>query len=67
MKRRLELVGAPTEPEEIGISRARLRESFVRAYHIRRRFTVLDVAVRTRTLYALLAGLFGRGSVWEVK
>lgn len=66
LKRRLELVGAPTEPEQIGITRARLRDSFVRAYHIRRRFTLLDVAVRTQTLDALLAGLFGGKGVWSL-
>ena len=58
IERRFKLVGAPTEPEEIGISRVRLRESFARAYHIRRRFTVLDVAVRTGTLNTLLDGAF---------
>lgn len=67
IKRRLELVGAPTEPEQIGISRARLRDSFSRAYHIRRRFTVLDVAVRTGTLERLLDGLFGHGTTWEIR
>ncbi|MGH7945591.1 MAG: sn-glycerol-1-phosphate dehydrogenase [Opitutaceae bacterium] len=67
MQRRLNLAGAPTEPEEIGISRERLRDSFIRAYHIRRPFTVLDVAVRTGTLDTLLAGLFGRGAVWEIR
>lgn len=58
LQRRLALVGAPTEPEQIGIGRERLRASFRRAYHIRRRFTVLDVAVRTRTLDRLLDALF---------
>jgi glycerol-1-phosphate dehydrogenase [NAD(P)+] len=67
MQQRLSLVGAPTEPEQIGITRARLRESFFRAYHIRRRFTVLDVAVRTATLDSLLDRLFGRGAVWEIR
>jgi glycerol-1-phosphate dehydrogenase [NAD(P)+] len=66
MQRRLELVGAPTEPEQIGISRERLRDSFFRAYHIRRRFTVLDVAVRTGTLDGLLHGLFGPQGPWEI-
>jgi glycerol-1-phosphate dehydrogenase [NAD(P)+] len=66
IKRRLDLVGAPTEPEQIGISRERLRESFSRAYHIRRRFTVLDVAVRSGTLEPLLEGLFGSGAVWAL-
>lgn len=64
VKRRLELAGAPTEPESIGLSRARLRESFSRAYHIRRRFTVLDVAVRTGLLEPLLESMFGPGGCW---
>jgi glycerol-1-phosphate dehydrogenase [NAD(P)+] len=59
MERRLHLVGAPTEPEQIGLTRQRLRDAFFRAYHIRRRFTVLDVAVRTGTLGGLLDSLFG--------
>ena len=66
MRRRLEQVGAPTEPEQIGITRARLRDSFSRAYHIRRRFTVLDVAVRTGTLNPLLDRLFGPAGVWKI-
>lgn len=66
MRRRLEAVGAPTEPEQIGITRSRLRDSFSRAYHIRRRFTVLDVAVRTQTMDTLLAGLFGPTGVWKI-
>jgi glycerol-1-phosphate dehydrogenase [NAD(P)+] len=47
IKRRLQSVGAPVEPEDIGISRDRLRSSFLRAYHLRRRFTILDLAMRT--------------------
>lgn len=66
MQRRLAAVGAPTEPEQIGITHARLRDSFSRAYHIRRRFTVLDVAVRTQTLDTLLAGLFGPQGAWKI-
>ena len=66
MKRRLQLVGAPTEPEQIGISRPRLRDSFLRAYHLRRRFTVLDVAMRTSMMDSLLDGLFGPRPVWAI-
>jgi glycerol-1-phosphate dehydrogenase [NAD(P)+] len=65
-KRRLQSVGAPTEPEEIGLTRERVRASFLRAQHIRRRFTVLDLAVRTLTLDRALDGLFGRGGQWEI-
>lgn len=39
-------VGAPIEPEAIGISRDRLRRSFRQAQLIRRRFTILDLALR---------------------
>jgi glycerol-1-phosphate dehydrogenase [NAD(P)+] len=53
----LESAGAPTRPEQIGISRRQLRDSFVPAYHIRRRFTVLDLAVRSGTLDACLSGM----------
>lgn len=65
MRKRLEAVGAPTTPEAIGISRHRLRESFLRAQHIRKRFTVLDLAVRTGTLEICLDRLFGPNGPWD--
>jgi glycerol-1-phosphate dehydrogenase [NAD(P)+] len=43
-------VGAPTESAAIGISPRRLRDSFRLAYHIRRRFTVLDLCERAGVL-----------------
>lgn len=64
LKRRLVLVGAPTEPEQIGLTRPRLREGFKRAYHIRRRFTVLDVAMRAGVLDDCVAAMFGGVGVW---
>ena len=67
LKARLQAVGAPTEPEEIGITRERLRQSFRRAHAIRRRFTVLDLAVRTGRLDAALDRIFGAGGIWEIK
>lgn len=65
VKRRLDAVGAPSEPEQIGISRACLRDSVIRAQHIRRRFTVLDLAVRTGCLDRWLEELFGVGCLWD--
>jgi glycerol-1-phosphate dehydrogenase [NAD(P)+] len=56
--RRLRAAGAPVEPEEIGISPTRLRESFRQAYHLRRRYTVLDLAVRADVLEACLERMF---------
>ncbi|WP_113661212.1 sn-glycerol-1-phosphate dehydrogenase [Pedobacter nanyangensis] len=63
---RLATVGAPTEPEHIGISRAKLKETFVRAQYIRRRFTILDLAVRTGYLNQWLNQLFGNNGIWEI-
>jgi glycerol-1-phosphate dehydrogenase [NAD(P)+] len=66
IKARLQAVGAPTEPEEIGLTRERVRDSFLRAQHIRRRFTVLDLAVRTDTLAPALDAIFGPAGVWPI-
>src|SRR5262249_52469049 len=64
LKARLLGAGALVEPEEIGISRKRLRASFWQAYFIRRRFTVLDVAVRAGLLDSALGHLFGPNGPW---
>jgi glycerol-1-phosphate dehydrogenase [NAD(P)+] len=50
--------GAPVEPEHIGIGTDRLRRSYLQAYHIRRRFTVLDLARRTSLLEPALERIF---------
>ena len=50
LRQMLRAAGAATEPEQIGIARDRLRDSFWQAFFIRRRFTVLDLAVRTGAL-----------------
>ena len=65
--RRLRIVGAPTLPEDIGLTRERMRASVIRAQHIRRRFTILDVAVRTNMLEKMSDAIFGPGGVWEIK
>jgi len=62
----LSKAGAPVEPEEIGISRERLRESFWLSYFMRRRITVLDLAVRANLLDRGLEHIFGRDGRWPV-
>ena len=42
----LQAAGCPVRSEDIGISADRMRVSFRKAYHIRRRFTVLDLICR---------------------
>ncbi len=65
--RRLELVGAPCEPEQIGVSRARFRASFEKIPYMRSRFTVVDVAFRCGWIEEWLDRLFGKGGVWQVE
>ena len=45
-------------PEEIGISRERLRASFRKAYHIRRRFTIFDIMRRANLWDSALKRVF---------
>ena len=54
--------GCPTEPEEIGLSQRTLRESYRRARMIRRRYTVLDLAVETGLLDECVDELLALGS-----
>jgi glycerol-1-phosphate dehydrogenase [NAD(P)+] len=56
--------GCPHQPEQIGISRQRLRHSYEQAYYIRRRFTVLDFAMRLGVFDATLDELFGPAGAW---
>jgi glycerol-1-phosphate dehydrogenase [NAD(P)+] len=60
----LAAAGAPTQPEQIGISRERLRLSFRQACLIRRRFTVLDLASSAGVLEACVDRLFAPGGTW---
>jgi glycerol-1-phosphate dehydrogenase [NAD(P)+] len=59
--------GCPCEPEQIGITRDRLRQSFEQAYYIRRRFTVLDFALRLGVFGEALDELFGPGGPWPTE
>jgi glycerol-1-phosphate dehydrogenase [NAD(P)+] len=63
----LRAAGCPSEPEQIGISRDRLRQSFEQAYYIRRRFTVLDFALRLGVFGSALDELFGPGGTWPTE
>jgi glycerol-1-phosphate dehydrogenase [NAD(P)+] len=66
LKQKLADVGGPTDPEHIGITRERLRDSFWQAWCIRRRFTALDLAVRTGVLDDCLKRIFGPGGLWQL-
>ena len=66
VKTMLRSAGAPVEPEQIGITRPRLRASFLQAYHLRRRFTGLDLAARSGLLEPALTHLFGPRGRWPM-
>jgi glycerol-1-phosphate dehydrogenase [NAD(P)+] len=59
--------GCPSQPEQIGISRDRLKQSYEQALCIRRRFTVLDLAQRAGLLDESLTRLFAPGGHWAGK
>lgn len=61
VRRRLELVGAPYEPEQIGVSRTRFREAFGKIPYMRSRYTVIDTAFRCGWMEEWLDRLFGKG------
>ena len=67
MYRYLHTVGAPTAPEHVGISRERMRADVPFVRHIRRRFNLLDLGLRARTLDGWVDGIFGRGGVWAIE
>jgi glycerol-1-phosphate dehydrogenase [NAD(P)+] len=60
----LRAAGCPTEPEEIGVSVARLRESYTLARTIRSRYSVLDLVNEVGILDACVDELFAPGGYW---
>lgn len=58
MRDMLSAAGAPVDSSQIGILPDRLKRSYLKAYHIRRRFTVLDLARRTGLLAPSLESIF---------
>jgi glycerol-1-phosphate dehydrogenase [NAD(P)+] len=64
LQRMLSLAGSPTTSAAIGLTPDRLRATYVAARHIRRRYTVLDLAVETGLLTDCVAELFGPGGFW---
>ena len=62
----LRAANAPTEPEQIGIARERLRKSYWQAFCIRKRYTVLDFAARFGALDDCLDRIFDKRGVWPI-
>jgi glycerol-1-phosphate dehydrogenase [NAD(P)+] len=56
--------GCPTDPAEIGLSMAQLRETYTLARTIRSRYTVLDLVNETGIANACVDELFAPGGYW---
>ena len=67
VRENLRLVGAPYEPEHIGVTRERMRETFAYIPYMRSRYTNVDVIYRCGLMEELLENLFGEGKIWAVK
>ena len=58
--------GAPTDPEQIGVSRRQLRSMVDLAQLLRWRINLLDLAKRACIYDELVARVFGKGGAWEI-
>lgn len=66
VRERLATVGAPIEPEQIGVSRGRFRETYIGVPYMRARYFGLDLVERLGLMPKLIDELFGKDGVWEV-
>jgi glycerol-1-phosphate dehydrogenase [NAD(P)+] len=62
----LKKVGAPYEPEMIGLTRAKLMDTFSGIPYMRSRYTVVDLIKRCGLMDQVTAALFGPGGHWAV-
>ena len=67
VRENLRLVGAPYEPEMIGVTRERFRKTVSYIPYMRSRFTNIDVIYRLGWLDEFIERMFGKGGIWEVK
>ncbi len=66
VRENLRLVGAPYEPEMIGVTRERLRNTLSFIPYMRSRIANIDVICYLGLLPALEDKLFGKGAIWEI-
>jgi glycerol-1-phosphate dehydrogenase [NAD(P)+] len=64
LREQLRAAGAPTSPEELGLSWDDLRSTYTRARMIRSRYTALDLAHEAGILEDIVAELFAPGGYW---
>ncbi len=62
----LKAVGAPYEPEMIGVTREHLRDTFGYIPYMRSRITSVDIIFRCGLMDKFTELLFGRGGLWQI-
>ncbi len=62
----LKAVGAPYEPEMIGVTREHLRDTFGYIPSMRSRITSVDIIFRCGLMDKFTKLLFGRGGLWQI-
>ena len=66
VRENLKAVGAPYEPEHIGVSRAKFRETLTGVPYMRARYFGVDLLQRLGIMDAYLDRVFGKGGVWQI-
>lgn len=66
VREKLRLAGAPYEPEMIGVSREKFRETYRGIPFLRNRYFSLDLVLQLSLMDELLDHLFGKGGIWEI-
>jgi glycerol-1-phosphate dehydrogenase [NAD(P)+] len=61
----LRRANCPTRPEHIGLDVAQMRESYLAAGQIRRRYTVFDILQEAGLLHAFVDELFAPTGYWS--
>lgn len=64
LQRMLRAVGAPAHPSDIGLDWQRFTDTYVRSQMIRKRYTVLDLALELGLLNELVDELFAPDGFW---
>lgn len=65
MQRLFKIVGAPSDPSEIGVTRQQLRDIVPYAQLMRARINLLDLAKRAEIYDLLVDKVFGPGGAWD--
>jgi len=66
VRENLKKVGAPYEPEMIGVTRERFRATVSYIPYMRSRFTNIDVIYRLGLVDEFVERMFGKGGIWEI-